>query len=341
VLHIGIDLGGLESTLCVRDATGAIVDEATAPTHALTEALAAYPNSRVIVETCAESFAVAERLKAAGHDVRVVAASLVRQLGVGARGIKTDRRDARVLSEVSVKIELPSVHIPKAVSRDIRSNASLRAALVRSRTLLINTVRGYLRTRLVLLPRGTKTTFANRVRTALLERPEGMPAAIERQLVVIEELTRQVKAADVEIATLAEGSEVARLLMTAPGVGPLTALYFMTVVDEVGRFSSAQQLESYIGLTPGENSSSQKKSRTSITKAGPGELRRVLVQASWAACMHRPNDPLVRWSKQVAARRGQKIAIVALSRKLSGILFAMWRDKKVYDSKQVATSLAA
>jgi transposase len=338
MLHFGIDLGGMESQVCVREESGEIVLETTWRTDQLQELLSEYGPSRVVIETCAEAFAVAERVKALGHDVRVVPATLVRQLGVGARGIKTDVRDARALSEVSCRIELPTVHIPKPVSRDIRAVAGLRDALVRSRTLLINTVRGWLRTQLVRLPRGSKYTFAARVRTTLLARPEGMPAGIERQLVVIEELIKQVRAADEEIKGIAENNPTCRLLMTAPGVGALTAVYFTTVVDEVERFGGAQAVESYLGLTPGEHSSSTRESRTGITKAGSGQVRRVLVQACWSAWVHAPKDPLVEWAQQVGKRRGPKVAVVAMARKLAGILYAMWRDGREYDGRLAASA---
>jgi transposase len=109
----------------------------------------------------------------------------------------------------------------------------LRDALVRSRTLLINTVRGWLRTQLIRLPRGSKYTFAARVRKTLLARPDGMPAGIERQLVVIEELIKQVRAADEEIRSIAENEPTCRLLMTAPGVGALTAVYCIRYANPV------------------------------------------------------------------------------------------------------------
>jgi len=336
MFHFGIDLGGLESQICIRDQQGKIIEETIWPTKELHELLRTHAPSRVILETCAEAFAVADRIKALGHDVRVVPASLVRQLGVGARGIKTDVRDARALSAVSCKIELPSVHIPKTTSREVRAIASLRDALVRSRTMLINTVRGWLRTQLIQLPGGTKYSFAKRVRTTLLARPEGIPAAIERQLVVIDELVSQVKDADAEIKSIASQTPMCRLLMTAPGVGPLTSVYFHTVVDEVERFGGAQALESYLGLTPGERSSSSHKSRTGITKAGSGQVRRVLVQACWVIWMKKPNDPLARWGRQVAERRGRQVAVVAMARKLSGILYAMWRDGRPYDAALVS-----
>ena len=105
--HVAIDLGGRKSQVCVRSADGSILEEKQCETRALCRYLDRRPPSRVIVETCAEAFAVADAAMAAGHDVRVVPATLVRSLGVGARGIKTDVRDARVLSEVSCRIELP------------------------------------------------------------------------------------------------------------------------------------------------------------------------------------------------------------------------------------------
>jgi transposase len=71
--------------------------------------------------------------------------------------------------------------------------------------------------------------------------------------------------------------------MTAPGIGPVTAVRFVAAIDEPGRFATAQHVQSYLGLTPGEHSSSERERRTGITKAGSMELRRTLFQAAWAA----------------------------------------------------------
>src|SRR5215510_9958288 len=67
--------------------------------------------------------------------------------------------------------------------------------------------------------------------------------------------------------------------MTAPGIGPVTALRFVAAIDEPGRFATAHRVQSYLGLTPGEHSSSERERRTGITKAGTMELRRTLIQA--------------------------------------------------------------
>src|SRR5512138_1561352 len=136
--HIAIDLGGRESQVCVRSQDGEIVLERRVPTRSLDKLLAKRQPSRVIVETCSEALPVAAIARAAGHDVRVVPAKLVRTLGVGARGIKTDRRDARVLSEVSCRVDLPSVHVASARARELKDIANSRDVIVGARTALIN-----------------------------------------------------------------------------------------------------------------------------------------------------------------------------------------------------------
>ena len=116
--HVAIDLGAKKSQICVRGADGQILEEKRWPTKDLDTYLAGRPTSRVIVETCAEAFCVADAARKLGHETRVVPATLVKTLGVGARRLKTDLRDARALSEVSSRIDLPSVHI-RGPSREI------------------------------------------------------------------------------------------------------------------------------------------------------------------------------------------------------------------------------
>ena len=92
--HIGIDLGSRESQVCVRNSAGDIVEELRCRTDRLVPWLARRARARVVVETCTEAFRMAAQAQQLGHDVRVVAATLVRALGVGQRGLKNDQRDA-------------------------------------------------------------------------------------------------------------------------------------------------------------------------------------------------------------------------------------------------------
>jgi len=333
--HLAIDLGGKESVFCARNQDGSIAEEGRVPTHCLGTFLAKRPTCRVILETCAEAFAIADSSVAAGHDTRVVPSRIVRALGVGDRRIKNDQRDASALSAASCRSELPSVHIRSAVSRELQALFRMREELVACRTKLINGVRGWMRTRLIRVGSGNPCTFTRRVREACLATPHGVPKYLERNLVLIDQLTTQMRAADVEVKERVTESELCQRLKTVPCVGNLTAVRFLSVVDDVRRFGSAHALESYLGITPGENSSSGRKQRLAITKAGPGDLRGLLLQVAWSAWRTRPRDPMVEWARRIEARRGRKISLVALSRKIAGAMYAVWRDGTTYDPKRM------
>lgn len=328
--HLAIDLGGRESQICVRSSTGEIVEERRCSTAGLGSYLATRPQSRVVIETCSEAFAVADAALTVGHEVRVVPGTLVRSLGVGARRLKTDRRDARTLSEVSCRIDLPSVHVPSRESRDRKTMCGMREALVGARTKLVNTVRGWLRAQGRRPRSGELSTFSVRVRALSVP----LPAYIERQLRMIDAVNNEINQADRELIAAAKADPIAQRLMTVPGVGAATAVRFVAALDEIGRFPGAHAVESYLGLVPGEDSSADRKRRTSITKAGPTALRWCLVQAAWAARRTRRRDPMHRWADEVERRRGKRVAALALARKLAGILFAIWRDGTIYEPRR-------
>jgi transposase len=328
--HIGIDLGGSKSQICKRDQSGNIMFEKSVNPGDLIGFLRLQPPSRVVMETCAESHIIAEGARAAGHSVGIVPATLVRELGVGYRGIKTDIRDARALSSASCRVEnLPTVHIRSQGSREHLTRLGMRDNMVTARTQLINAVRGVLRGHLIKV-RGESENFPANVRKALEISPHGLPSHVEALLVCIETLNSQITALTEEIAAITRQNAVCQRLQSVPGVGPMTSLAFAAVVDDVGRFDSATSLESYLGLTPGENSSSTRVFRTGITKAWRAIVRQYLTQAALSLQRIRPDDPMVLWAGDVKKRRGKQIAIIALTRKLAGVLYAMWRDETLY-----------
>lgn len=326
--HIAIDLGGRESQICVRASDGSIVEEKRVSTATLAQHLAQRAASRVIVETCSEAFAVADAAKQYGHEVRVVPATLVRALGVGARRTKTDRRDARVLSEVSCRIDLPSVHVPSQASRDCKTMLKMRDALVATRTKLINTVRGWLRATAQRPRRGLSSNFVLRVRAMPIVRPW----FVESQLRTLEAVNTEIKYSNNELKKLAARDPLCVRLMTVPGVGVVTALRFVATIDDISRFESAHKLQSYLGLVPGEHSSSDRRQGLGITKAGSTAMRWTLLQAAWTTVRLPKSSPLKEWATALEQRRGRRIAAVAVARKLAGILFAIWRDGTTYDA---------
>src|SRR5262245_31446242 len=288
--HIAIDLGARKSQICIRNPAGDVVEEKRIPTSDVGAYLRRRPSARVVVETCAESFFIAEQAKEAGHEVRIVPGTLVRTLGVGARRTKTDRRDALALSEVSCRIDLPSVHIPTAQSREWKTICGMHDVLVATRTRLINNLRGWLRGQGKRLRMGQTSTFAKRIRAL-----QPLPEYVAMQVDALAVLDEKIRASEERIATLARGSELCRRLMTVPGIGSSTAVRFVAAIDDVRRFESAHKVEAYLGLAPGESSSSERQQRLSITKAGPATVRWVLVQAAWVLqvrCRSREARPL-------------------------------------------------
>ncbi len=329
--HLAIDLGGRESQICVRSSDGQILEERRCGTAALAGYLASRPRSRVVVETCSEAFSVADAALAVGHDVRVVPAALVRSLGVGARRLKTDRRDARVLSEVSCRrsaVGACAQSASPAAQDDVRDAG--RPGRHPHQT-------GQHRARMA-AGRGTPPA-RRRGLHVFGSRPCAIPRGRAPQLCraaarTIDALNHEIGEADRELAATTKADPIERRLVTVPGVGPATAVRFVAALDEISRFSGAHAVESYLGLVPGENSSAERRRRIGITKAGPTALRWCLVQAAWAARRTRRRDPMHRWADEVEKRRGKRVAVLALARKLAGILFAIWRDGTVYEPRR-------
>ncbi len=108
----------------------------------------------------------------------------------------------------------------------------------------------------------------------------------------------------------------------------MTATTFAATIDDASRFGAAKQVRSHLGLVPREYSSGEKQHRGRISKAGNSRARSLLVEAAWALLRWKTpkTQALHEWATRIAARRGKATAVVALARKLAGILFALWRD---------------
>lgn len=180
---------------------------------------------------------------------------------------------------------------------------------------------------------GYTPTFLKRL--ARLELPEALRAEIAPLVLLLQSLHEQIKQADQQLAALAEGDELLSRLRTVPGVGVITATSFVSTLDEAGRFAGAKQARAYLGLVPSERSSGERQHRGHISKAGPGRARHMLVEAAWTILRRRSpaNAALHDWAAGIAARRGSRVAVVALARKLAGILYAMWRDATSFTAR--------
>ena len=141
---------------------------------------------------------------------------------------------------------------------------------------------------------------------------------------------------DERSAAVTATDERVRRLQSVPNIGPVTAAAFVVAIDEASRFRHPHEVEAYLGLVPRELSSGETQRRGRITKAGSRRGRWLLIQA--AVSMLRLRDPrtatLREGAGRIAAHRGKGIAVVALARRLAGILFALLRDGTVYEPRR-------
>src|SRR6187431_1318915 len=232
-------------------------------------------------------------------------------------------------------------NLPTQLARERRNRCGVREELVAVRTALVNCVRGWTRTLLLKFPSGVTTTLTKRIRDAATKHPPGLPEYIERVLASIDAIQEQIRKADKGLEQLPAEDPVCQRLMSVPGVGVGTSMRFVAAIDDVARFPSAHAVQSYLGLTPGEHSSSDRRQRTGITKAGPAPVRRTLTQAAWALRRSHPKDPISLWATDIELRRGKFIATIAVARKLAGVLYALWRDNSRYTPNYVARNRRA
>lgn len=282
---------------------------------------------RILIESSTESEWVAQHLEALGHEVIVADPNYAPMYGSRSRKVKTDGRDTAALFDACRLGIYRRAHRVSAAQRARRQQLRIRRHLVRMRSGSISLVRAILRQDGWRLPSGAVEAIEARLDRLAL--PPALTAILEPLRAWLVELNRLMATADEEVAQTAKHDAIARQLMTAPGVGPVVALTFQAVLDDPARFSGhAGRASAFLGLVPSEDSSADRRHKGHITKTGPTDLRALLVQASWVIWRGRSAEgaALRRWAHALADRRGRRIAVVALARRLSRILFAMWRD---------------
>ena len=181
---------------------------------------------------------------------------------------------------------------------------------------------------------GSAEGFIERVRALPL--PGRVRSLIAPLLAVMGPLNRQLAYSDATIEHLAVQDPRVPRLRSVPSIGPITAAAFIAAIDDAGRFHHAHQLEAYLGLLPREYSTGETQRRGPTTKAGHSRVRWLLVQAALSILRRRPPqaEELGTWALRIAARRGTQVAVVALARRLAGILYALLRDGSVFEPQR-------
>jgi transposase len=324
---IGFDWGKVSSQMCIITADGELLEHRLkTDREQLAKLLGQRPPARILIEAGTESEWVARYLEQLGHEVVVADPNFAPMYATRSRRVKTDKRDARTLAEACRLGAYRPAHRTSDKQRHIRAKLAVREALVRTRAKCISLIRSLSRRDGLRIVSGAARSFTARL--AALQLSAELQAEIAPLIVLLEALNEQIKRADDELAQLVKESPVVKRLTSVPGVGVVTATCFVSTLDDVSRFPDAKQVRAYLGLMPSEYSSGERQQRGHINKAGPNRARYLLVEAALTILRRRSaaTASLHDWATRIKERRGMKIAVVALARKLAGVLYAMWRD---------------
>jgi transposase len=296
---------------------------------------------RILLESSTESEWVAQHLERLGHEVIVADPNYAAMYGSRSRKVKTDKRDVAALTIACRRGIYRAAHRASTAARTLRQTMRVRRQLVQMRSGLISLLRAVLRQEGIRLPAGTAERVLQRLDPVAV--PSTVTAVLEPLRAVLSQLTTTLTTTDRAMDARAAADPVAARLMTAPGVGPILALTFHGVMDKPQRFGGdAARASAFVGLVPSEDSSAERQHKGHITKCGPGDLRALLVQSSWVSWRGRSaaGAEWRTWAQTLAARRGRRIAIVALARRLTRVLYAMWRDQTEFAPRQRAATAA-
>jgi len=280
---------------------------------------------RVGFEACGNTQWFEDLLDGLGHEVWIGDAAEIRASYV--RKQKTDRRDAAHILKLLLEDRFPRLWRPSAAERDLRQLLVHRHKLVGIRARVKNGLQHLMLNRGVQLKQKLWSEAGQKV---LRELPLEGWAAQRRQalLNLLSGLNPQIRQLDEAIERAAQENRRAQLLMTQPGVGPITALAYVLTIGDVNRFQRGKQVASYLGLIPSERSSSNRRRLGSISKQGNSFMRMLLVES--AQTVNRLDEGFRKQYQHRCHRMAKGVAKVAAARRLAVRLFWMLRTNTGY-----------
>lgn len=333
MLTIGLDVHQRSSAVCILDENGRLFKQFTVrggPRETVCRLAALHEPFQICFEASCGGGTLHDLLRPLAKRVVVAHPGHLRLIFRSSR--KNDRVDAAKLAKLLYLDEVPPVHMPDESGRAWRELVLTRGRTVAKRTRAKNGLRAVLRSRLITPPRGLWTTTG---RAWLATMPLPTAATRVRRDLLLEELEhfdRQIARLEAALNRIARRHPGVTLLQTIPGVGPRTAEAFCAFVDDPARFG-AKQIGRYFGLVPRQDQSGSTNRLGRITREGPGEVRRLLTEATWIALGHsmRIKAYFDRVKREDPQRH--KIALVATAHYLARAMLAMlqngeaWREE--------------
>lgn len=290
------------------------------------------------MEACGTSHYWGRLLQGLGHDVRLIPPAHVKPYVK--RGQKNDAADAAAICEAVSRPGMWFVPVKTAEQQSLASLHRVRDRLIRTRTGHVNALRSQMAEVGVIAPRGRRGIWELSV---LLRSGDDRIAAILRAALLelveaIEDLTPRIDQLESMIVAAAKSDAMARLLMTIPGIGPITASALSALVGDVSRFRNARHFAAWLGLTPRQNSTGGKTRLGGITKMGDRYLRKLLVLGarSGLRTAKTAQTPLAAWTRRLLARRRPRQVSVALANKTARIAWAVMATSRPYRAELAA-----
>jgi transposase len=327
--YAGIDVSLECSSVCVVDASGKIVREGKVGSEP--EALNAWFGSlgfdlaRVGLEAGPLSQWLYAAMRGSGLAVELLETRHVRD-AFKAMPVKTDRNDACGIAQLMRLGWFRPVHCKSMAAQEMRALLTARKLLQCKLFDVEMSLRGVLRGFGLKVGPTKPKRFAARIRE-LVAGQATLEVVAASLLAVHEVLLREFGNFEKRVRTMARDDARVRLLMSAPGVGAIVALTYVSAVDDPKRFKSSKAVGAHFGLTPKKYQSGETDRSGRISRIGDASVRTALYEAAHIILTHPVKGcGLKSWAARLAKRVGMKKAKVALARKLAVILHRMWVD---------------
>jgi len=332
ITRVGLDLAKQVIQLHAVDAREQVVKRVALKREALMGFFHNLPACAIGMEACAGAHDWARRLRALGHEVKLLPPHRVKPY---VHGQKNDRNDAAAICEAMTRPSMSVVPVKSVAQQDGQALVRIRSERVASRTALINQVRGLLAEYGLVIAPGAVNV--RRAIPRLLEDAQNGLSGVFRSLLA--DLYDDLVALDARIATLdrtvvhyVRDHEAPRRLCAVPGIGPVTAVALVASVGNAHQFNSGRQMAAFFGLTPRQHSSGGKTRLLGMHKRGDSYLRGLLIHG--ARSMQRTathkDDARSRWLNALAQRRHRNIATVAQANKTVRIAWALLTRGETY-----------
>ncbi|ATQ56478.1 IS110 family RNA-guided transposase [Paracoccus yeei] len=338
ITTIGLDLAKHVFQLHGADASGRAVLRKKLRRDQVLAFFSQLPSCVVVMEACGGAHFWGREIGKLGHEVRLIPPAYVKPF---VKRQKNDVGDAEAICEAALRPTMRFVPVKSEETQGAAMVFRVRELLIRQRTQAINALRGHLAEFGQIVPQGA----ANAARLiAIVENqdsdlPADAIATLKVLVAALIHLETEIARLDAEIARRAKEDEVARRLMTVPGIGPLIATALAVLAPPPGTFRKARDFAAWLGLTPRQHSTGGKQRLGATTKMGERSLRRLLILGANSVIIKRHVHAAARpgtWLGGMLTRKPPMLVRVALANKMARIVWALMAKGGVYQSPAAA-----